>query len=220
MSLRLGILGGTFDPVHLGHLQSARATASAFDLDRVLMVLAARPPHKPTAHYASVRHRLAMLELATSEQERLETCDIECRREGPSWTLDTVAELSRRWPAAELYLILGIDAYLDIDSWRRPDAILEHCNIVVTTRAGEDFPSDAPLPPVAARKVTCYDSSIGGYKHRTGHILVGHPINGLDVSASTIRRRLAANLPVEHLTGPAVASYISRHGLYREKRQV
>ncbi len=211
---RLGILGGTFDPVHLGHLASARSTCEAFKLDRILLILSARPPHKPDTVPASVHHRLSMLDLATAGDPRLEVSAIEARREGPSYTYETLREIHRLCPKSELYLVLGMDAYQEIESWHRPGELLELTHIVVTSRPGHGAPPEPPLPPVAARESCCYDPHIGGYLHKTGHRFVVHPLSGVEASASDIRRRIREGRPFAHLTGQTVADYIRTHHLY------
>ncbi len=231
---RIGVLGGTFDPVHLGHLASALEVAAKFDLDRVLLVLSARPPHKHGVAAAPADLRWRMLTLALDDVERgrarlslpgadgatpaarLEPCDVELRRSGPSWTVDTLRELAAAHPSAELFLILGIDAYEDVDTWSRPAELLELANLVVTTRPGRPFPHDAPAPPVAARGDARYDPGIGAWVHSSGHTVRGFRIRGLDISATDIRRRVADGLPVSHLTGPSVARLIHEHRLYAD----
>ncbi|MBI5504878.1 MAG: nicotinate (nicotinamide) nucleotide adenylyltransferase [Deltaproteobacteria bacterium] len=212
--LRLGILGGTFDPVHLGHLASAREVAAAFDLDRVLLLLSARPPHRPDHTPAPIEQRMEMLALAAAGDALLQVCDLEVRRQGPSYTVDTLRELARIHPAAELFLILGADAYAEIDTWSRPRELPRLCNLIVTSRPGCACDVAAVPPPVAARGETRYDPSVGCHLHESGHVVVGHPIHGLEVSASEVRRRVALGLPIEHLTGPAVARFIHQHQLY------
>ncbi|MFN2426415.1 MAG: nicotinate-nucleotide adenylyltransferase [Candidatus Binatia bacterium] len=223
---RIGVLGGTFDPVHLGHLASAREIAAAYSLDRVLLVLAARPPHKRTDDAAPAELRWRMLTLAVEQAETtiegpllahagvLEACDIELRRSGPSFTVDTLHDLQRLHPDAGLFLILGIDAYEEIDTWSRPGEILSLASIIVTTRPGREFPGGALLPPVAARRDARYDPAIGAHVHTSGHIVSSHRIRGLEISATDIRNRVRSGLPVAHLTGDAVARFITEHRLY------
>jgi nicotinate-nucleotide adenylyltransferase len=213
---RLGVLGGTFDPVHLGHLASAREVAAAFELERVLMVVSARPPHKGGAGAAPARDRLEMLRLAIGNDTLLEPCDIELRREGPSYTVDTLREIAAANPDGDLFLIVGIDAWREIDTWRHPEALAEFASVIVTSRPGCDEAPAAPLPPVAARELARYDPRIGLHVHNSGHAYHGHRLRGFDASATDIRRRVRDGLPFEHLTGPAVARYIREHGLYRE----
>ena len=200
--------------MHLGHTASARAVAERFELDSVLLVLSARPPHKSDAQPATANHRLAMLELAAAGKPGIEPSDIEVRRSGPSYTVDTLQEILRGEPAARLFLILGIDAYLDVNSWSRPEALLELANVVVTTRPGHAFPPEGLRPPVAGAEACCYDESIRCFVHNSGHVLASCEVPDVDVSASRIRQRLAHGEPIEDLTGPAVSAYIHQHGLY------
>jgi len=220
---RLGILGGTFDPVHLGHLASALDTAAAFDLGRVLLVLSARPPHKRGANPASIEDRLAMLRLAVADQPLFEISEIEVHRSGPSYTSDTLIQLSHERPDDALFLILGADAYELIDTWHHPGSLLETANLIVTSRPGEPASDSPVLPPVAARSACCYDPRIGCYVHQSGHVLHTHQIDGLDISASRVRELIAHDPGMEpsarvdelaRLTGRDVAEYIATHGLY------
>lgn len=156
-----------------------------------------------------------MLKLAVAGDPVLEASDLELRREGPSWTVDTLRELHASFPDAELFLIIGIDAWLEIDTWSRPAEIPALANVIVTTRPGREFPPGAPEPPVAARPDACYDPAIGAHVHTSGHVVRGHRIRGIEASATDVRRRVRLGLPFEHLTGPLVARYIRDHGLYR-----
>ena len=211
---RIGILGGTFDPVHRGHLASALDTANAFALGRVLLVLSARPPHKDESAHASIEDRLAMLRLAVAGEPLLEASDMEARRPGASYTVDTLREVGRTHPGSELFLIVGIDAWREVDTWHRPEDLLGLASVIVTSRPGAEFSRTDVIPPVAARSGCCYDSSISSYVHRSGHRLTAHQIAGVDVSSTDVRRRIRDKLPFEHLLPSPVAHYIRQHGLY------
>jgi len=215
---RIGVLGGTFDPVHLGHVASACETADVFALERVLLVLSARPPHKGQVARAPIRDRLAMLELAADRDPRLQVSTVEVDRNGPSYTVDTLLSTRENYPEHELFLILGNDAYCDVDSWSRPERLLELANLVVTSRPGQATPPACPAPPVAARASCCYDPAIDGYVHPSGHKLVFQPIKGIRASSSEIRDLLERGLEIEQLTGAEVARYILKHGLYGVNR--
>jgi nicotinate-nucleotide adenylyltransferase len=213
---RLGILGGTFDPVHLGHLASARDTAAACGLDRVLLVLSARPPHKPAAAPAPIPHRLAMPSLATKGDPLLEASDIEAQRPGPSYTVDTLNDLATAHPNEDLSLIVGLDAYHDIDTWHRAGDLLTLADIIVTSRPDSDASlGHSVLPPIAARNACCYDSAIGCYVHSSGHSLRYHQLTrALAVSASAVRDLRARRMDISGLVGAEVADYIEREKLY------
>ena len=146
------MLGGTFDPVHLGHLASARAVAAAFSLENVLLVLSARPPHRQGRATASIDERMTMLALATAANPLLVASDIEVQREGPSYTYDTLEALRASEPCIDLYLVIGMDAFAEVSSWHRSTEILETSNVIVTSRPGyadylERTSSFFPWPP-------------------------------------------------------------------------
>ena len=212
---KIGIYGGTFDPVHLGHIASARDTAHTFELDRVLLMLSSVPPHKPDQKTASAEQRLDMLHLATADIPVLEVSDLEVRRSGPSYTVDTLAKLAQSHEGDdELFLILGIDAYREINTWHRPGDLLVHANIIVTTRPGWEFSSDDLKPPVDAENSCWYDSETSTYVHASGHRLLGHEIDGINTSSTEIRDYLGRGLEIDDLTGPRVAQYIKANKLY------
>jgi len=211
---RIGVLGGTFDPVHLGHLASAEQIARDFQLDSVLLVLAARPPHKREAACASIEDRLEMLRLAVVGRPRLATCDLEVARSGASYTVDTLSELARMHPGAELFLIVGVDAWLEVDTWSRPAELLALANVIVTTRPGTRFPDTGIEPPIVARAACWYDPAIGSYLHSSGHRLLARSIQGVQASSTEIRRRVREGLPIDELVPHAVARYIRSRGLY------
>ncbi len=214
MSSRIGILGGTFDPVHRGHIRSAEDVAAAFELDKVLLVVAGLPPHKSGRTATPAADRFAMVQLACRESTVTEASDFEVVRDRPSYTVDTLAALAR--PERELWFIIGIDAWNEVDTWSRPAELLEYANIVVTSRPGENGDRPRPSPPVAASGSACYDPGIDGFRHNNGHILVGHSIDGMAVSSTQIRKLLGEGRDVADLVGDDVAAYIRRRGLYKK----
>ena len=220
---RIGILGGTFDPIHLGHLASAKDVAAAFQLERVLLVPAATPPHKIGREITAAPLRWEMVKLAIEEEQRrddalsVEACDVEMTRAGPSWTVDTLLELQRQFPNDHLFLILGIDAYNEIDTWSRSGEILQMASVIVTDRPGNFSPTHPLLPPIAARGHARYDSSINAHIHNSGHALYSHHIRGVEASSTEIRSLARRGLPIEEFTGPAVARFVTERGLYRNE---
>jgi len=186
---RVGLVGGTFDPVHAGHLWLAAAALAHAGCAEAWLVPAARPPHRP-APGATFADRLAMCRLAVADRPGLAARDDEARREGPSYTVDTLRALcARHGPAISWVLCLGADAAADLPGWREPDEIPRLCRLAIAAR-----PGGPPLPdlPGALR-------------------LPGTPP---DVSATEIRRRVAAGLPIAGLVPDAVAAYIAAHRLY------
>ena len=157
--MKLGILGGTFNPIHLGHLRIAEEVRDRLTLDRVLFLPAATPPHKPLAGDLPFADRLTMVRLAIGDHADFAASDLENRRQGPSYSVDTLAELHREFPGDELYFIIGSDSFLEIGLWHRYAEIFPLCNLVVVERPGAPVPDlAATLPPAVATEFT-FDSS-------------------------------------------------------------
>ncbi len=191
---RIGVLGGTFDPIHNTHLDMARAAVDAAHLDTVLFVLSARPPHKRDDTVASPEQRLEMLGAALDHEAKFEACDIELRREGPSYMRETLRDLEQRYPGAELFLIVGLDSLLDFPNWKGPEEILERARLLVAPREGDGRGVPASLD--------------GKYE------LV--PFEESDVSSTDIRDRIARGESIDSLVPAAVARLIREKGIYSE----
>jgi len=202
---RIGILGGTFDPPHVGHLWLATLAADAIGLDRVLFMPAAQPPHKPGEGLASAADRLLMTRLATAGDEAFELTLIEMERSGPSYTIDSVVELRRLYgDEAELFLLMAADSLAQIDGWRQPDELLERIEWVVGPRPGEALPDRSALEE--------------RFGERASRIhLLGGP--SLDVSSTAIRERVAAGHTIRYLVPRGVEELIVERGLYRRERR-
>ena len=190
--MKVGLMGGSFDPIHLGHLRAAENAREALALDEVLFVPAAEPPHKPTFTLSPARDRLAMVELAIASNPSFVSSDLELRRAGPSYTVDTLAELARERRGDELFLIVGSDTLGEMATWREPERIFGLSTIAVLDRPGAEV---APHPLPSARVVR-----------------VNGP--GLFLSASEVRRRVREGLSIRYLLPDTVAAYIASHGLY------
>lgn len=190
--LRIGIFGGTFDPVHNVHLRMARAARDRAGLDRVLFVVAATPPHKRGDVVASAGDRLAMVRAAIAGEDGFEASRIEMDRPGPSYTVDTVRALAAAHPDARLYLIIGYDAALDLPRWRDPRAILKRARLIVVRRPECD---------------SALDPSLDGM-----HEML--PFEASDLSSTEVRDQLAQGGDVRELLPPAVLDYIREKGLY------
>ena len=202
------LFGGTFDPVHLGHLHAARAVCRALDLERIHLVLSARPSHKAGTS-AGLEDRWAMLELACEGDARLVPDDREMQRRRPSYTVETLEAVRREHPRACIAWVLGSDAYAELPTWHRWRELLELANLVVLTRPGP-FPD---LDPVMNRftrehRVASLDGLLSG-----GVLLLEALME--EISAADIRTRIAAGREVDHLLPAGVANYIRAHGLYR-----
>ena len=189
---RIGVFGGTFDPVHNVHLRMARAARDHAGLDRVLFVVAATPPHKRHEVVASAEDRLAMVEAAIAGEPGFEACRIEMDRSGPSYTVDTVTALAADHPGAELFLLMGFDAALDLPRWRDPQGILARARLIVVRR-----------PDCAVR----LDASLDGL-----HEML--PFDASDLSSTEVRERLGRGEDAGDLLPHGVLAYIRAKGLY------
>jgi nicotinate-nucleotide adenylyltransferase len=203
--VNIGILGGTFDPVHLGHLSIADAAMDQAELERVLFIPAGQPRLKQAEPSASVDQRLEMVRLAIQDRTGFEVCDLEGHRPGPTYTVDTLVELSAKLgPVTNLYFILGMDVLGQLDRWKDPEQVLSLCRLLALDRPGEqefDWDGFYERAPWAQGRVQ----------------VVTAPL--VDVSATELRRQAAAG---ELLTGQvpdAVAKYIREQRLYLKERE-
>jgi len=222
----LALFGGTFDPVHRGHLAAARAARERFRLDAVHFVVAGRPPHKSRAPLSPYPHRCAMVALACAGRPRL---TVSLAEAGPdfsgaatSYTVDLVRAYRKRLPrSAHLYFLIGVDAFLTIESWRDPEELLDSCDFVVVSRPG--FPLDelrAALPPrmlATARAALRPSASAGAraalrLRRSTLHLLSSVHV---DVSSTGIRSRASRGLSIRGLVPASVEDYICKQALYR-----
>jgi nicotinate-nucleotide adenylyltransferase len=200
-SRRIGILGGTFDPPHVGHLWLASLAADAMRLDRVLFMPAAQPPHKLRRRMSSATDRLLMTRVAIGVDPLFELSAIEMERPGPSYTIDSVRQLLTAYgDGVQLYLIMAADSLEQIDTWRQPDELLDLIEWIVGPRPG------VALPDRDFLRARC------GARAERIHLLDGP---SLDVSASEIRRRVAAGRVIRYLVPRSVEELIVDRGLYR-----
>ena len=189
---RIGVYGGTFDPIHTAHLAIARAALDQAGLDSVLFVVAARPPHKHGNTYADAEDRYAMVQAALAEEPKFEPSHIELDRDGPSYTADTLRQLNRQLPDAQLFLILGMDSLVELPSWRSPETILELAKLLVVDRPGT---WEVPALLENRFEMLAFDS--------------------VDVSSTEIRQRIADGTGVDDCVPPDVLDIIHARGLYR-----
>jgi nicotinate-nucleotide adenylyltransferase len=196
----IGVMGGTFDPIHLGHLAVAEEAREALGLDRVLFVPAGQPPHKLPGSVSPVRDRVAMVELAIAGNPAFELSTVEVDREGPSFTADTVEMLAKANPDATLHLVLSAETFAELPSWHEPDRLFESARMAVVPREG--YP--APDPAWIAR-------AFPGREERVDYL--GGPRLGL--SSTALRTRVAAGRSIRYLVPEAVETYIADHQLYR-----
>ena len=211
---RRGLLGGTFDPIHVGHLDVAEAARRALSLDRILIVPSRLPPHRPPP-FASAAHRFAMVALAVANRQGLFASDLEMDSDRPSYTTTTLDHLATRGEdAASLFLVTGADAFREIDTWMGYPQILDRCHFVVVSRPGCPAPAlRATLPHLADRMIETPPAP----NSRPAIVLVDAPT--APVSSTEVRRRRAPGEPIDGLVPDAVAAHISRHRLYASARE-
>ena len=209
---RLGVLGGTFDPIHIGHLDAAEAARLALALDEIVVLPAHDPPHRPIDPRASAFHRFALVALALNGHDAYRLSDMELRRSGPSYTAPTLHELhGRGWRPLQLFFILGADAFAEIATWYDYPAILDACHFAVIARPGTTLDTAlAATPSLASRARPVADAA--GDMETTSIFLI--EARTLSVSSSDIRARLAGRQSIDGLVPPAVARYIHLHHLY------
>jgi nicotinate-nucleotide adenylyltransferase len=196
--MRVGIYGGTFNPPHRGHLIVAESVRSQLSLDRVIFVPSFISPHKRDVEAASGEDRLEMLRLMVRGKEELEVSDCEVRREGVSYTVETLRLFHEENPKAELFLLVGMDNFTEFHTWRDPDDILEMATLVVMTRPGSDAVHG--LPEEGSRVLLCR-------------------VPAVEVSSSMIRSRLQEGKSIQYLVPDDVRRYIDRRRLYRHESQ-
>jgi nicotinate-nucleotide adenylyltransferase len=198
---RVGILGGTFNPPHIGHLASARAALEQLQLGRVVLVPARVPPHKAVECEPGPEHRFEMCRLTAAAGERIEVSRVELDREGPSYTVDTLRWLHEKALDDELTLIVGSDMAVDLPRWRDPEEILRLASLAVAARAG------------AERETVRRSLAVLRGAERVAFL----DMQEVDVSSSLVRERVARGLEIKGLVADGVAEYIEDHGLYRKQ---
>jgi nicotinate-nucleotide adenylyltransferase len=188
---RIGILGGTFDPPHVGHLMVAADVCAALRLDRLLLIPSASPPHKRGQVRATAEQRLEMVRAAVAGDDRFEVDDIEVKRPGASYTVDTLRELRARYPEAELFFVIGMDQFREFDTWREPEEVARLARLAVVSRDGDlaDCESTIPIEPVSVTRI--------------------------DLSATDVRRRLHEGRSIRYFVPDPVRELIEREGMYK-----
>jgi len=216
----VGLLGGTFNPIHNGHVAIARQAREVLALDRVVLIPTGDPPHKPHENLAAAKDRFEMVRLAIASDRSLSISDVEVRRSGKSYTIDTIRLLQQEYgPDARLFFLIGLDAFLEFPTWRDPATLLTLCSFVVLSRPGLSFQalSGFPLIPsiphaslveLDAGRSVRLDVPVGAQSL----ICLRLPPNS--VSASDIRARIAQGAPTAKLLPPVVESYILQHHIY------
>src|SRR5689334_1297921 len=197
--MRLGLYGGTFDPIHLGHLILAEQCREACGLDRVWLIVAGSPPHKPGGR-TPVGHRLEMVRIAIAGHSAFAASDIEAKRPGPHYSVETLEAIRRDHPDDELFFLIGADSLADLPTWREPERIARLATIVVVNRPGIEEVDPERLP----------DFGPGSFP------LAWVSIPPVGIASSDLRRRRAEGRSIRYMVPRGVEAYIEAHGLYRD----
>ena len=203
---RIGILGGTFNPPHRGHLALARHALDELSLDEVLLMPVNTPPHKPGGEDPGPAHRLEMCRLAVAGEPAISACGLELERGGPSYTADTLKEIHDRHPEAELTFIVGADTARTLPGWHEPQRVLELAELAVAARAGSD----------RVHVTDALERAAGSGPRPRVRFLEMAPI---EASSSSARSLIATGAQAQEMLGQEVAAYIAAHGLYRDAKE-
>lgn len=223
LPFKLGLLGGSFNPIHNGHLTIARLVRDQLHLDQVLFIPTGDPPHKRDGSLAPAKDRYEMVRLALAGTPSFHLSDMELRRSGKSYSIDTIRELQRQFGSStELYFLIGLDAFLDLPNWKEPIELLQACRFVVVPRPGQSFRSLANmplLPALDAQTLTQLDAGTLSQldiamPSRRGVTCL--PIPPCSISSSEIRQRIRQRTTQANMLPPPVESYILQHRLYQE----
>jgi len=213
--MKIGLFGGTFDPIHWGHLRSAEEVSETFGLDRVYFIPAAVPPHKRGQTTTPARDRLQMVRLAVAKNPRFHVSTAEISRPGVSYSIDTIREFAAKKQRGDaLYFIIGLDAFREIGTWKDFAEIFPLCNFIVTSRPGSKDRDPLKGTGVAVKKLFCYDFKRKNYRHESGTRVHFDELTDIAISASEIRALVQTGKSIRYLVPAAVERYIKRRGLY------
>ena len=211
----IGIYGGTFNPIHFGHLRTAEEVCQRFMMKEIIFVPSAHPPHKDVQDIVDPMHRLKMTNLAVTGNPRFSVSELETQRPGKSYSIDTVREFKRLSPDDHFAFILGLDAFLEIVTWHRYEDIFNECDFIVTTRPGAPRVSCALAIPEALRAGFRKKKSGREFVNAAGKQVIFTNVTELDISATAIRALVREGSSVRYLMPRRVMEYIVEHGLYQ-----
>lgn len=212
--MKIGIFGGTFNPVHFAHLRIAEEIRETFALEKVVFVPAATPPHKPLADDLAFAERLKMVTMALRGNPHFTVSDLEGRREGKSYSIDTLHIFRELYPGDELFFIMGSDSFADFRLWKSYAAIFSCCNIVTITRPGYHISSLLEVLPVDIAHQFCYHESQNRLSHRSGYSVYSIEGTQLDISSTAIRSLLRQGKSIKYLLPATVERYIKQQRFY------
>ena len=220
---RVALFGGTFNPIHHGHCQVALDVLQRFDLDCIYFIPSARPPHKPKGRLATSAQRLEMVQLALEQYPGLKACDVEIRRGGSSYTIDTARHFKALQPAGgQLFFMLGVDAFLEIETWKDFAQLFDLVAFIVMSRPGQGLPALKALGQAVAgharahlSREYCPAGDGDALIHPSKRPIYWATVTAVDIASSQIRRMIREGTTVRPWLAPAVADYIEERGLYR-----
>ncbi|MCS7281540.1 MAG: nicotinate-nucleotide adenylyltransferase [Desulfobacterota bacterium] len=211
--MKIGVMGGTFDPIHLGHLRAAEEVRVSFGLEKVVMVPVNIPPHKRDFKISSAEDRLNMVRMAITGNEAFEVSDVEIQRGGISYTLDTVFEFKKNY--GEVYYLIGVDAFHEIDTWYMYEELFYHTNFIVMARPSKRTFLGLESFPLKVRE-KMVDLGENTYRHVSSNMTYVIWVTQLDISSSKIREYVKKGISIKYLVPPQVEEYIKERGLYKE----
>lgn len=219
--MRFGVFGGTFNPIHFGHLRAAEEARQRVGLERVLFVPSANPPLK-SEELADIEHRYRMTSMAVAENRFFGISDMECRRPERSYTLETARSLREEYAGADIFFILGVDAFMELPMWHEPEELIKLIDFIIIGRPAMRFSdlSDSPfvdVPPAELQRLDSGASETFETKLKGGRsaVLLGTPL--LDISSTAIREHIREGRSIKYLLPEKVESFIMTHGLYKAK---
>lgn len=228
---KVGIIGGTFDPIHCGHLEIAREMRSRFALDKIIFMPAPSPPHKDIRDISAFEHRYAMAACAIRDESDFSVSDLEAQRSGRSYTVNTLERLHVIYPKTDFYFLMGMDSFSNLTSWKEYPRLFELSNIVVAQRPGLPECTRPQELPVALRDLFCYDAARSSFVYTPdneqaantkqwprrsvcGRLFFLHETRA-DISSTQIRKRVREHRSIANLVPKAVREYITQHELYQ-----
>jgi nicotinate-nucleotide adenylyltransferase len=215
--MKWGLMGGTFDPIHLAHLRCAQETLERCGLDRIVFIPSATPPLKHGPGITPYEHRERMVRLAVEGNPAFAFSDVENRREGRSYTVDTIGYFRETFgKELEIFFILGQDAFGEIRRWKDWRRLLTQCHFIVMSRPGWGRRALRKVLPEAYAARFAYDRTARGYRSPSGTLIAFTQVTALDIEATDIRERVKSGLSIRYLVPDEVREYIERHGLYKQ----
>lgn len=213
---KVGLFGGTFDPVHMGHLRAAEEIREYFGLTKVWFIPSALPPHKESSHVTPSRHRLEMLRLAVDSNEYFNICEYELKKQTASYTVETLRYLTKIQPGLDFYFIVGHELFCEIETWREYRELFTLSNFIVITRPGFSEDESAELP-LALKSDFSYDKveeKVRVYRNKKAKIIAFTHIRGFDISSTEVRHLITEGKSIKYLVPDRVEDYIIANNLY------